>query len=330
MAFGQQTGPPASAKQVDEIAPLLEQAGYASFREARHIFGLTQRQASGKFTQDEADRAASSGCERVEIGRRAEPRDPRDPGRSGGRGRRADRSGRSTGRAAGRHPGRGAGRRARAPRLDVHAPGLMAARYGAAVRGRGERHDRQHDADGPWTGDASSLVDAFRAGERSPVEELEATLAAIEASDLNCFSPRRRRAGPGGGRARPTSRCRSVACRPRSRSSSRWPAGRGPRRRSCIRDRVATHTSHHVAAAARAGRGGAGRADHGQRVRRPQRQRHQDQRRHPQPLAARPHRRRIVERLGRGGERRAGEPGHAAATAAARSASRPATPGCSA
>ena len=39
-----------------------------------------------------------------------------------------------------------------------------------------------------WTGDACSLVDAFRAGERSPVEELEATLAAIEASDLNCFS----------------------------------------------------------------------------------------------------------------------------------------------
>ncbi len=42
--------------------------------------------------------------------------------------------------------------------------------------------------DQPWKGDASSLVDAFRAGERSPVEELEATLAAIEATDLNCFS----------------------------------------------------------------------------------------------------------------------------------------------
>jgi Asp-tRNA(Asn)/Glu-tRNA(Gln) amidotransferase A subunit family amidase len=42
--------------------------------------------------------------------------------------------------------------------------------------------------DTPWTGDACSLVDAFRSGERSPVEELEATLAAIEASDLNCFS----------------------------------------------------------------------------------------------------------------------------------------------
>jgi aspartyl-tRNA(Asn)/glutamyl-tRNA(Gln) amidotransferase subunit A len=40
----------------------------------------------------------------------------------------------------------------------------------------------------PWTDDACSLVDAFRAGERSPVEELEATLGAIARSDLNCFS----------------------------------------------------------------------------------------------------------------------------------------------
>jgi aspartyl-tRNA(Asn)/glutamyl-tRNA(Gln) amidotransferase subunit A len=40
----------------------------------------------------------------------------------------------------------------------------------------------------PWQQDATSLVDAFRAGERSPVEELEATLAAIETSDLNCFT----------------------------------------------------------------------------------------------------------------------------------------------
>jgi aspartyl-tRNA(Asn)/glutamyl-tRNA(Gln) amidotransferase subunit A len=42
--------------------------------------------------------------------------------------------------------------------------------------------------DAPWSGDAVSLVDALRAGERSPVEELDASLAAIEASDLNCFS----------------------------------------------------------------------------------------------------------------------------------------------
>jgi len=42
-------------------------------------------------------------------------------------------------------------------------------------------------ADTPWQGDTCSLVDAFRAGERSPSEELDATLAAIEASDLNAF-----------------------------------------------------------------------------------------------------------------------------------------------
>lgn len=42
--------------------------------------------------------------------------------------------------------------------------------------------------DGPWLGDACSLVDAFRAGERTPVEELDRTLRAIEASSLNAFS----------------------------------------------------------------------------------------------------------------------------------------------
>ena len=43
-------------------------------------------------------------------------------------------------------------------------------------------------ADAPWSGDACSLVDAFRAGQRSPTEELEASLAAIGSSDLNAFS----------------------------------------------------------------------------------------------------------------------------------------------
>jgi Asp-tRNA(Asn)/Glu-tRNA(Gln) amidotransferase A subunit family amidase len=40
----------------------------------------------------------------------------------------------------------------------------------------------------PWLGDACSLVDAFRAKTLSPTEALEASLAAIEASDLNAFS----------------------------------------------------------------------------------------------------------------------------------------------
>ncbi|HUF33794.1 MAG TPA: amidase [Acidimicrobiales bacterium] len=42
--------------------------------------------------------------------------------------------------------------------------------------------------DAPWPGDTCSLVDAFRSGERSPAEELEATLAAIDASELNAWS----------------------------------------------------------------------------------------------------------------------------------------------
>ncbi|MDW3213229.1 MAG: amidase [Ilumatobacteraceae bacterium] len=43
-------------------------------------------------------------------------------------------------------------------------------------------------ADQPWQGDACSLVDAFRSGERSPREELDAVFDAIDASDLNAFS----------------------------------------------------------------------------------------------------------------------------------------------
>ena len=42
--------------------------------------------------------------------------------------------------------------------------------------------------DEPWTDDACSLVDAFRRGDRSPREEVAATLAAISASTLNSFS----------------------------------------------------------------------------------------------------------------------------------------------
>jgi Asp-tRNA(Asn)/Glu-tRNA(Gln) amidotransferase A subunit family amidase len=42
--------------------------------------------------------------------------------------------------------------------------------------------------DQPWLGDACSLVDAFRAGTISPGEALDASLAAIDTSDLNAFS----------------------------------------------------------------------------------------------------------------------------------------------
>lgn len=40
-------------------------------------------------------------------------------------------------------------------------------------------------SDAPWAGDVVSLVEAFRRGERHPLEELEACVAALEASGLN-------------------------------------------------------------------------------------------------------------------------------------------------
>jgi len=42
--------------------------------------------------------------------------------------------------------------------------------------------------DSPWLGDACSLMDAFRSGERTPAEELELVLGAIERSELNAMS----------------------------------------------------------------------------------------------------------------------------------------------
>ncbi len=42
--------------------------------------------------------------------------------------------------------------------------------------------------DPPWLDDACSLVEAFRSGEISPLEALEACIAAVEASPLNAFS----------------------------------------------------------------------------------------------------------------------------------------------
>ena len=54
MAFGQQQGRPASAKQVQYLLALLQAAGHEGFRDARGPMGFTQRQAGGKFTIDEA------------------------------------------------------------------------------------------------------------------------------------------------------------------------------------------------------------------------------------------------------------------------------------
>jgi hypothetical protein len=53
MAFGQ-TAPPATAKQVQYLLSLVQKAGHDGFRDARGPLGLTQRQAGGKFSRNEA------------------------------------------------------------------------------------------------------------------------------------------------------------------------------------------------------------------------------------------------------------------------------------
>ena len=100
-------------------------------------------------------------------------------------------------------------------------------------------------ADTPWQADASSLVDAFRAGDRSPSEELEATLAAIASSDLNAFShldPERARKAaeqadlslPFGGVPTGVKELEAVAGWPRTGASLVY------------RDRIADHTDTHI------------------------------------------------------------------------------------
>ena len=67
MAFGQQSGPPATAKQVQELLALLNEAGHTDFRYARGPLGFNQRQAGGKFTRDEADAFIARLKEEAEI-----------------------------------------------------------------------------------------------------------------------------------------------------------------------------------------------------------------------------------------------------------------------
>lgn len=55
MAFGQQSGPPATHRQMQDLLELVTGAGHEDLRDARGPLGLTQRQANGKFTRDEAD-----------------------------------------------------------------------------------------------------------------------------------------------------------------------------------------------------------------------------------------------------------------------------------
>jgi hypothetical protein len=53
MSFGQ-SAPPATAKQVQYLLSLVQKAGHTGFRDARGPLGLTQRQAGGKFSRNEA------------------------------------------------------------------------------------------------------------------------------------------------------------------------------------------------------------------------------------------------------------------------------------
>ncbi len=101
-------------------------------------------------------------------------------------------------------------------------------------------------SDAPWSGDACGLVDAFRSGERSPLEELDATLARDRGVGPQCVRLRRCRAGSLRSRRPQTSRCPSAVFRPGSRNSSSWKDGRTPRRRIVFADRIADHTSVHV------------------------------------------------------------------------------------
>ena len=100
--------------------------------------------------------------------------------------------------------------------------------------------------DGPWLGDACSLVEAYRAGDRSPREQVQACLDAIATSNLNAFShvdPERALAQaersdvslPFGGVPTGIKEMSSVAGWPDTSASL------------VFRDRIATTTSHSIA-----------------------------------------------------------------------------------
>ena len=148
--------------------------------------------------------------------------------------------------------------------------------------------------DGPWLGDACSLVDAFRAGEITPLEALEASLEAIDELKLNAFSfidadaARKRAANadvsqPFGGVPVGIKELDPVEGWPYTEASL------------VFKDRKATYTSTWLRAPAR-GRRQPGRTDDRERVRRAERQHDEDQRRHRQRLEPVADGRRIVRR----------------------------------
>ena len=76
MAFGQQSGPPATHKQLEELLILLADAGYEDFKDARYPMDFTQRQAGGKFSRDEADEYITRLQDQAESGDESSPAEP--------------------------------------------------------------------------------------------------------------------------------------------------------------------------------------------------------------------------------------------------------------
>lgn len=66
MALGQQSGPPAGSRLVQQLVDLVVAAGFTDLRDARHPLGLTQRQAGGKFTVGECEELIARLAEQTE------------------------------------------------------------------------------------------------------------------------------------------------------------------------------------------------------------------------------------------------------------------------
>ncbi len=64
-----------------ELTELLEAAGHSGFRDARGPMGFTQRQASGKFTRDEADEFIAALQETAHESSEPEPAPAPEPAR---------------------------------------------------------------------------------------------------------------------------------------------------------------------------------------------------------------------------------------------------------
>ncbi len=150
-----------------------------------------------------------------------------------------------------------------------------------------------------WRGDACSLVDAYRSGDHTPLDELDATLDAID-----CVGAERVQLPRPGTRPRRRAERRSLAAlrRRAPRGQGARPGRRLARHRSVRGARRSDRRAHHdPRRAARRRRRRAGRAHGRVGVRRRQPDPHRAERHHPQPLAARPDTGRLVGRdRGRG------------------------------